>query len=86
MRRLPPGRIGTSRFLVLAGLSKQTFYRRYRHDPRWIKLLDMRVTDDGILSFDEASARELGQGCLGQPATRRSPRADRLQITGDDAG
>jgi hypothetical protein len=85
MRRLPPGRIGTSRFLALAGLSKQTFYRKYRHDPYWIKQLDMRVADDGILSFDEIAALELGRRCLGHPATKRSPRADRLQITGDNA-
>lgn len=75
----PEGRIGTTRFLAVTGLSKTRFFTHYRHVPRWIRTFDIRVDRSDRLSFDEAAARAFAAKNLGTPARGRTKRSDRLK-------
>jgi hypothetical protein len=75
----PHGRIGTAELLARTGISKTTFFTKFRRDPYWIDRLDMRLDHRGRLHFaDEAGLRELLAACMGRRAERSSPRADNL--------
>jgi hypothetical protein len=50
-RSFPPGRIGLKQFLADAEISKNTFFLRYRHDPKYVALLDIREDRDHRLHF-----------------------------------
>lgn len=72
-------RVTRSEFSELTGISKSTFYERYRWSPKWQRELDLRTSnDDGRLTMDRDSVMELRRRRLGSRATGRSPRADRL--------
>lgn len=74
----PEGRIGTRRFLEITGLSKTTFYTRYRKVPRWIDEFDIRMDESDRLSFDEDAARQFAAGRVGRRAHGITDRARRL--------
>jgi hypothetical protein len=59
--RFPEGRCGTDEFCRLAGLAKTTFFVRYRQDPHYIELWDIRVDSLGRLNFSVSAARRFGQ-------------------------
>jgi hypothetical protein len=73
------GRIGTAELLARTGISKTTFFTKFRRDPYWIDRLDMRLDHRGRLHFaDEAGLRELLAACMGRRAESPSPRAANL--------
>lgn len=74
----PSARIRLTAFLALTGLSKTTFYHRFRHDPHWIEWLDLRIDRAGRLHFSEDRARRFRASYLGGLAHDRSERADHL--------
>lgn len=74
----PVGRIGTSEFFTRTGISKTTFFERYRKDPAWIAQLDIRIDVRGRLTLDEAAVDELAAEMKGRPAFGHSDRAERV--------
>lgn len=82
----PPGRIGTSEFLSIVGLSRSTFYRHFRYDPLAIELFDMRVRE-GVLSFSLEATQQYAASRIGQIAgEERSSRAASLLRTHGSGG
>lgn len=66
-------------FTELLGISKSTFYNKYRWSPKWQRELDIRTDDEsGRLTMDREAVEELARRRRGSRATGRSPRADRL--------
>jgi hypothetical protein len=74
----PTGRVGTTQFFRMTGLSKTVFFQRYRNDPVWIERLDIRVDDSGRLSMCEAAALKFGVQRTGTRPKGRSVRATPL--------
>jgi hypothetical protein len=74
----PIGRVGTTRFLEITGLSKTIFFTIYRWDPRWIERFDIRQEPKGRLNMSEDAARSFAAERAGPRALRRSERADNL--------
>jgi hypothetical protein len=75
----PQGRVGTAEFLRLTGISKTAFFTKYRSSAHWRSKLDIRFDDRGHLHMDEEATRALAASRLGDRASGRSPRADRLR-------
>lgn len=66
-RPFPPRRIGLTELLTHAGITKNTFFRRYRHDPAVAVLLDIEEDRDHRLHFP-AEAGEVLKRLHGKPA------------------
>lgn len=72
-------RVTLTEFTNLLGISKSTFYNKYRWAAKWQRELDMRIgKDGGRLTMDRDAVEELARKRSGSRATKRSPRADRL--------
>ena len=57
----PTGRCGTKRFCEVTGLARTTFLTRYRIDPYYIELFDIRIDVLNRLNMSEKAARAFGQ-------------------------
>jgi len=64
--KFPAGRCGTAEFCRVAGLCKTTFHTRYRQDPFYIELFDIRVDDLNRLNLSVRAARRFGEQRMGQ--------------------
>jgi len=65
--------------LTRTGISKTSFFTKYRRDPYWTERLDMRIGRGGILHFEDGDGvEELRAVCMGGRAKTKSPRADNL--------
>jgi len=85
-RPFPPGRVGLKTFLSAAGISKNTFFLRYRHDPNWIALLDIDEDRDHRLHFPHDAGDKLRQLRGTPPHFNRGRRPRRLcPACGDEA-
>ena len=58
-RPFPPSRVGLKTFLAAAGISKNTFFLKYRHVPYWIALLDIEEDRDHRLHFPDDAGEKL---------------------------
>lgn len=78
----PVGRCGTIEFCRIAGLSKTTFFTKYRKDSRYIKQFDIRVdalqrlnmSRDAAEAFAKTRAGKLAHGNAGRAMQRLCPR------------
>ncbi len=77
-RPFPPGRVGLKAFLHAAGISKNTFFLRYRHGSRWISLLDIDEDRDHRLHFPHDAGEKLRQLRNKRPHGNRGRRPCRL--------
>lgn len=77
--RFPEGRIGLSKTLSILGISKPTFYKRYRKNPHWIQHFEIRIDGRGRLNMNEQRVRDHAVELCGKLAYGRSARADRFQ-------
>ena len=76
--KFPAGRCGTDEFCRIAGLSKSIFHVRYRTDPFYLELFDIRVDALNRLNMSVRAARRFGEQRAGQRPhglTGRSPKA-----------
>lgn len=64
----PAGRCGTDEFCRIAGLSKTIFFTRYRQDPHYIQLFDIRVDALNRLNMSVRAARRWGAQRAGRTA------------------
>lgn len=85
-RMRPP--VGRKEFTELLGISKSTFYNKYRWSPKWQRELDMRIgTESGRLTMDRDAVEDLARRRRGSRTTGRSARAERLGDHGErDSG
>ncbi len=58
-RPFPLGRVGLKTFLAAAGISKNTFFLKYRHDPYWIAVFDIEEDRDHRLHFPDDAGEKL---------------------------
>lgn len=65
-RPFPAGRVGLKTFLTSAGISKNTFFLKYRHNSFWIALLDIDEDRDHRLHFPY-DAGEMLHAMRGKP-------------------
>jgi len=70
----PLGRLGTTDFFRVTGISKTVFFTRYRNDPAWQVRLDMRFDAAGRLHMDEEAVRDLAQKLVERDGGRTSSR------------
>ncbi|HEY0970900.1 MAG TPA: hypothetical protein VGE02_08020 [Gemmatimonadales bacterium] len=76
----PAGRLGTSAFCAVAGIGRTSFLTKYRPDPRYVELFDIRLDALGRLNMSERAARTYArQRAGGRPPhgnAGRSPQRD----------
>lgn len=73
----PP--VTVQEFTDLLGISKSTYYNKYRWSPKWQRELDIRIHDEsGRLTMDRDAVEKLARRRRGRRATGRSSRANRL--------
>ncbi len=73
-RPFAPGRVGLKQFLVQAGISKNTFFLRYRYEPRFVRLLDIQEDRDHRLHFPAEAGQRLRE-LRGKPRHGNAGRA-----------
>jgi ribosomal protein L40E len=54
---LPPGRVSLKEFCRIAGISKNTFFLRYRYQEPYVSAIDMRSDRSGRFHLAEGIAR-----------------------------
>ena len=64
--KFPAGRCGTATFCRIAGLCKTTFATRYRKDPYYMELFDIRMDGLNRLNMSLSAARRFGEQRAGQ--------------------
>jgi hypothetical protein len=62
---LPVGRVGTTRFLALTGISRTKFFDKIRFDEVAIAQFDIRLDDAGRLNMSEEAAVTYGAARAG---------------------
>lgn len=73
------GRVTRKEFSEITGISKSTFYDRYRWSGPKQRRFDMRLEQEtGRLTMDEEAVKEFARQRKGRRADKRSPQADRL--------
>lgn len=71
----PEGRIGTTRLMAIMGWSRSTMWERRAKNPLLDHLLDAKIDDRGLHTFDEAKAIQLARKSEGTPTPARAARA-----------
>jgi len=62
----PAGRCGTDEFCRIAGIGRTTFLTKYRPDPYYVELFDIRIDKLGRLNMSVRAARKWGVSRMGQ--------------------
>lgn len=65
-QKFPQGRVGTTQFCEITGLGRTTFLMKYRPDPYYIELFDIRIDALNRLNMSEKAARAFARTRIGK--------------------
>jgi hypothetical protein len=65
-QKFPQGRVGTTQFCEITGLGRTTFLMKYRPDPYYIELFDLRIDAHNRLNMSEKAARAFARTRIGK--------------------